>query len=345
MKKLSILLLIFSLISSLGFVRHEKDKMSFTKYELNLPKGVPPPLIPADNELSQERVALGKMLFFDNILSSDKSISCASCHSQQNSFGDSRTLSLGVNNAIGDRNAMPLINLAWSNSFFWDGGVPTLELQVLKPLTNHTEMNMDIEEAVNRLKKNKTYSKLFMKAYGSEPDASTMVKAIACFERTLISFDSKYDRWRRNNGSGFEDSEIRGFYLFVGGKTHCTSCHSGINFTNNSFQNNGLTELYADEGRFKITNDQNDVGKFKVPTLRNIALTAPYMHDGSLKTLEEIVEHYNSGGKLHPNKSPHVHNNDSPPLTEVEKTDLINFLKTLTDESFVNNSEFKPQEK
>ena len=285
------------------------------------------------------------MLFFDKILSSDKSISCASCHSQQNSFGDNRTISLGVNDAVGDRNAMPLINLAWSNSFFWDGGVPTLELQVLKPLTDHKEMNMDIEEAVNRLKKSKTYPKLFMKAYGSEPDASTLVKAIACFERTLISFDSKYDRWKRSKGSGFDDSEVRGFFLFVGGQTHCTSCHSGINFTNNSFQNNGLSVSYADEGRFKITNNQDDIGKFKVPTLRNIALTAPYMHDGSFKTLEEVVEHYNSGGKPHPNKSPHVHNNDSPPLTEEQKTDLINFLKTLTDESFVNNSEFKPQEK
>jgi cytochrome c peroxidase len=345
MKNFTVFLLLFCLLASLGFALKDNGGMSFTKYELKLPKGVPPPIIPADNELSEERVLLGKMLFYDKILSSDKSISCASCHDPEKSFGDNRSFSLGVNDSVAERNTMPLINLAWSNSFFWDGGVPTLELQVLKPLTEHNEMNMTTEEVVKRLTKSKTYPKLFMKAYGSKPDAGTLVKALACFERTLISFDSKYDNWIRNNGAGFETSEVRGFYLFVGGKTHCVSCHSGINFTNNSFQNNGLSVAYADEGRFRITSDQNDKGKFKVPTLRNIALTAPYMHDGSLQTLEDVVEHYNSGGKAHPNKSPHVHNNDSPPLTEKEKVDLIGFLKTLTDEKFINNPAFKPEAK
>jgi cytochrome c peroxidase len=345
MKSHVIIFFTIFLVASLGFVLKDSEEMSFTKYELNLPKGVPLPIIPADNELSMERVQLGKMLFYDNILSSDNSISCSSCHAPEKSFSDGRSMSLGVHDSIGERNAMPLVNLAWSNSFFWDGGAKSLELQILKPLTSHSEMNMDLDHTIQRLNKNKIYRKLFMKAYGSKPDAATLFKALASFERTLISFNSKYDRRSRNSGSGFESTETRGFYLFVGGQTHCTSCHSGILFTNNSFQNNGLSETYADEGRFKITGNENDKGKFKVPTLRNIAVTAPYMHDGSIKTLEEVVEHYNSGGKLHPNKSPHVHNNDSPPLTEEQKTDLVNFLKTLTDEEFLNNPAFRPDKK
>ncbi|HEY8402791.1 MAG TPA: cytochrome c peroxidase [Cytophagaceae bacterium] len=312
-------------------------------YELKIPVGFPKPYIPEDNQLTEERIALGKMLFFDPILSSDKKISCASCHIPQNSFTDSTRLSLGVNGAMGDRNSMPLINLAWSNSFMWDGGVPSLEQQILNPLTNHKEMNMKVEEVIDRLSSHPLYPKLFKKAYGTKPDAASLFKAIASFERTLISANSKYDRfYYGKDRSVFNESEYRGYLLFNSEKAHCASCHSGFNFTNNTFQNNGLYKEYKDQGRYNITFDEADKGKFKVPTLRNVALTAPYMHDGSIETLEEVLDHYNKGGNDHPNQSMHVHRHEDEKLSEEEKVDIINFLKTLTDESFINNPEFIP---
>ncbi|MBX9851082.1 MAG: c-type cytochrome [Cytophagaceae bacterium] len=314
-----------------------------TAYNINLPMGFPDPIIPEDNQLTQERVALGKMLFYDKMLSQDKTISCGSCHAPNNSFSDNKDFSFGVNNTTGERNAMPLINLAWSNSFLWDGGVPTLEMQVMNPLTNPKEMNISISEAVKRLNENKTYVKLFKKAYGSKPDANTLFKAIASFERTLVSGNSKFDQYYyKKDAMAYNNSEIRGYYLFMGSRAHCSSCHSGVNLTNNTFQNKGLYEDYPDQGRYKITYLENDKGKFKVPTLRNIALTGPYMHDGSIKTLEEVVRHYNNGGKNHPNKSSHVHFPEEPPFNDEEIKDLVNFLHTLTDMEFVNNPAFKP---
>lgn len=313
-----------------------------TPFELPIPYGIPQPKIPEANLPTLSRVELGKRLFFDKTLSSDSSVSCASCHAADKAFSDGKAVSTGVHKKTGTRNSMALINLAWSNSFFWDGGVPTLEMQVLKPLTSKEEMNMPVEEALNRIRKNPDYKTLFRKAYGKDPDAESLFKAIACFERTLLSFNSKFDMYFYQKRDVFNESELRGYKLFFdnNGKVHCASCHSGVNFTNNSFQNNGLYLEYPDEGRYKITSKNSDKGKFKVPTLRNIALTAPYMHDGSLKTLEEVIEHYNTGGKLHPNKSPHVHIHPSLELTETDKQDLVNFLKTLTDENFINRSIF-----
>ncbi len=333
--KLLTLLLIFILFGFSGIHFTE------TPYELKIPAGFPKPGIPYNNRLTVERVKLGKMLFFDKILSSDKSISCASCHIPANSFSDTVQFSRGVHDSLGVRNTMPLINLAWSRSFFWDGGVPSLELQVLKPLTSHNEMNLSLPEAVERLKKNAAYRNLFMEAYGSPPDAGTLFKALASYERTLVSGNSKFDRYfYQKDSSAFNASERRGYRIFFDDeyKMHCAACHSGVNFTNDSYQNNGLYMEYQDQGRYLITAQESDKGKFKVPTLRNIALTAPYMHDGSMKTLYEVVEHYNLGNKEkpHPNKSPHVHvHGGSFLLTETEKTDLVNFLKTLTDEEFI----------
>lgn len=311
-------------------------------FDYKIPSYFPKPQIPEDNLPSQERINLGKKLFFDKKLSLNKSIACSSCHAPNRGFSDSKKFSLGVNDSIGERNAMPLFNLAWQNSFFWDGGVPTLELQVLKPLTNSKEMNISIEEVVGRLKKDKEYVSLFKKAYGCKPDANSLSRAIACYERTLISANSKYDKFYYQKKPVMSDSEIRGMFLFHGSKTHCSSCHSGVNFTNNAFENNALYENYTDQGRYKITGKESDKGKFKVPSLRNVAVTAPYMHDGSLQTLEEVVEHYASGGKNHPNRSGHVHNNDAPALTASEKVDLINFLKCLTDEEFLSNTQHIP---
>lgn len=314
-------------------------------YELALPEGFPKPYIPEDNVLTEERIALGKKLFYDTLLSADKSVSCASCHLQTLGFTDGKTFSIGVKYALSDRNAMPLINLAWSNAFFWDGGVTSLELQVMKPLTSVNEMNLSVQEAVNRLNADKAYKKLFKKAYGGDPDASSLFKAIASFERTLVSANTKFDAYfYKKDPTAFNESELRGYKLFFGeDKVHCGSCHSGVNLTNNTFQNNGLYLDYADQGRYKITGKESDKGKFKVPTLRNIALTSPYMHDGSLKTLEDVIDHYNTGGISHPNKSEHVHIHKGMKLTALDKRDLIAFLYTLTDVEFITNKAFRPE--
>ena len=333
-----------TLVAAVFFMASLTFEMSRKPYVLKVPIGFPAPIIPKDNELTVARVKLGKKLFYDKILSYDTSISCASCHVPDFSFSDNKALSLGVKQLNGDRNSMPLINLAWSNSFFWDGGVSTLEMQVLKPLSSHTEMNMLLREAVYRLKNTAEYSKLFEKAYQCEPDANSLFKAIACFERTLISGNSKFDRFfYQKDSTVFNASEKRGYYLFFGNdKVHCVSCHSGVNFANNTFQNNGLYAEYKDEGRARITGNKNDIGKFKVPTLRNIAYTAPYMHDGSLTSLEDVITHYGSSGTGHFNASLHVHTGSELQLTEQDKKDLVSFLNTLSDEEFIRNPEYRP---
>jgi len=332
-----------TLIAALFFMASLTFEINRKPYVLKIPVGFPAPLIPSDNELTVERVKLGKKLFYDKVLSFDTSISCSSCHLPEFSFSDNRTVSPGVKQVMGDRNSMPLINLAWSNAFFWDGGVSSLEMQVLKPLSSHTEMNLLLREAVYRLKSSKEYVKLFEKAYQCEPNPNALFKAIASFERTLISGNSKFDRFfYQKDSTAFDASEKRGYFLFFGNdKVHCVSCHSGVNFSNNSFQNNGLYAEYKDEGRARITGHKNDIGKFKVPTLRNIAYTAPYMHDGSLQTLEEVINHYGSAGTGHFNASLHVHTGSELELTAQDKKDLVNFLKALSDEDFIHNPAYR----
>ncbi len=333
------------ILTSVLFCCSAVYKIAEKPYVLNMPEGFPQPYIPEDNTLTYARIELGKKLFYDTLLSSDRSVSCDSCHLQTMGFTDGKPVSIGVNQRVSDRNGMPLINLAWSNAFFWDGGVSSLELQVLKPLTSPNEMNLPVQEAVTRLNADKSYKKLFKKAYGTDPDASSLFKAIAAFERTLISADTKFDAYfYKKDPSAFNESELRGYKLFFGGdKVHCGSCHSGINLTNNTFQNNGLYMEYSDQGRYRITGKESDKGKFKVPTLRNIALTAPYMHDGSLKTLEDVIDHYNTGGISHPNKSEHVHIHKGMKLNVQDKKDLVSFLHTLTDMAFITNKAFRPE--
>jgi cytochrome c peroxidase len=304
-----------------------------TPYTLEIPKGFPMPEIPADNALTENRVKLGKMLFFDKTLSLDSSISCGSCHFAANAFTDPRRFSLGVGDSVGTRNAMPIFNLAYNRSFFWDGGVPTLELQALAPIENHLEMNLSLKEAEARIKQNPQYQELFRKAYNREPDLYGLVRAIASFERTLISGNSRYDKYvYQNDKSALNASELRGMQVFFGEKAECFHCHTGFNFSDQTFQNNGLYAEYADPGRARITSRNLDIGKFKVPSLRNLSYTAPYMHDGSLNTLEEVLQHYMSGGKNHPNQNPTIR---PFTLTPEEQEDLIAFLKTLDDSEFV----------
>ena len=307
---------------------------------LVIPEGFPDPIFPMDNEFTKARWELGKKLFYDPILSRDSSISCASCHLAENAFSDIVDFSLGVDEVIGNRNSPTLANVAYHPYFTREGGVPTLEMQILVPIQEHNEFDFNVVLIVEKLQKDSAYQQMARAAYDrGEMDAFVLTRAISTFERSLISGNSRYDQYYfQNKNNILTEEEIRGMNLFFGEKTGCANCHSDFNFTNYSFENNGIYEDYADFGKFRLTGDENDRAKFKVPTLRNIELTAPYMHDGSMETLEEIILHYESGGKNHPNKSdlllPFT-------LTETERNELILFLKTLTDNSFINNPLFK----
>lgn len=326
MKKLTLVIFIFLSLSS---CKKEEQKVD-NEFPLGIPKGFPKPAIPENNQPTADRIELGRRLFFDPILSRDSTISCASCHFTDKKFTDGLKISIGIVNRIGIRNAPSLLNAAYLTTMFWDGGVPNLEQQVLAPIESHFEMDFNLPDVVTRLNNIEEYKTLSMKAYNQMPSIFSVTRAIACFERTLFTGKSKYDEYTYyNNQNALLASEKKGMDLFFGEKGDCFHCHGTFLFTDNSFQNNGIYEYYADSGRARITLNQDDVGLFKVPSLRNCEKTAPYMHDGSFATLEEVVEHYNSGGKSHRNKSSILRQLN---LSAQEKQDLVAFLKALTDE-------------
>lgn len=302
-------------------------------FDLQVPIGFPFPDLPEGNELTVARVELGEKLFFEKRLSGDATISCASCHSPHRAFSDTVAISPGVHGIQGFRNSPSLANVAYHPYFFMDGGVPGLEIQVLAPIHDATEMDFDILEAAELLRNEPEYQRLSQLAYGEELSSFVITRAIACYERTLIFGNSPYDRYIQGQVGALTEQQLRGKELFFSAETNCSSCHNGFNFTDYSFQNIGLYEIYDDPGRQRISLNDEDLGKFKVPSLRNIELTAPYMHDGSLNTLDDVVSHFISGGHEHPNKSPLVQDLD---LDEDEKDDLIAFLRSLTDDSFQN---------
>jgi cytochrome c peroxidase len=297
---------------------------------LQIPKGFPYPTIPSDNQPTKNRIELGRKLFSDPILSRDSTIACSNCHHADKKMTDGLVRSTGIEGRQTLRNAMTILNVAYQPSMFWDGGVPTLEQQVIAPIENHQEMDFNVNLVVERLKNHPEYPALFLKAYNQQPSPFTLTRAIACFERTFYTGKSKFDEYQYdNNTTALSPSEKRGMDIFFGEQGECFHCHNGYNFTDYNFRNNGLYSFFADSGRARITGKTEDVGKFKVPSLRNIALTAPYMHDGSKATLEDVLEHYNSGGLPHPNKSFLIKPLN---LTQQEKDDLINFLKALSDQ-------------
>lgn len=305
---------------------------------MDIPDGFPPINHPADNDFTTARWTLGKKLFYDPIMSLDSSISCASCHHQNKAFSDKVAFSLGVEDRIGTRNAPTLANVAYHPYFTREGGVPTLEMQILVPIQEHNEFDFNIVLLAERLNNDSLYVLMAAEAYGREPDAFVITRSLACFERSLISGNSPYDSYLHNGEATLSKSAERGMDLFFSEKTKCSTCHSGFDFTNYAFENNGLYENYDDVGRFRLTGLESDKALFKVPSLRNIELTAPYMHNGTIATLEEVILHYESGGKSHPNKSDILQPLD---LTASERNDLIEFFKSLTDETFVNNPLFK----
>lgn len=327
---------VFILLISLTFFACQNDENQ--AFKIDKPTHFPDFEVPEGNELTPERIELGKRIFYDKLLSVDSSLSCQSCHFQHLSFSDGKPISIGVHGNIGMRNTPALINLAYDKFFFRDGGVTRLETQAMGPINNEDEMGFDIHKAADRLAQNEEYQRMAQAAYGREMSAFVMIRSLAAFQRTLISGNSKFDSYFYNGENLlFSESEKRGEAIFFG-KGNCSECHEGFNFTNFGFENNGLYLEYDDIGRGRISLLKEDDGKFKVPTLRNVEKTAPYMHDGSLPTLEAVIEHYNNGGKRHQNQSEFVKPLN---LTEQEKTDLVSFLRTLTDEEFLNNPKFK----
>ena len=302
-----------------------------------IPAGFPQMNIPLDNQFTLERWKLGKKLFYETKLSLDSSISCASCHKIEFAFSDNVSLSSGVFDAPGTRNAPTLTNIGFQPYYTKEGGIETLEKQVLIPIQEHNEMNFNILDAGKRLNEIDAFKKLSLETYNREMDYYVITRALACFERTIVSSNSKYDAFLKNNAI-LTSEELNGKNLFFGNKTNCSSCHSGILLTDFSLQNNGLYENYIDKGRYRLTLDTIDIGIFKVPTLRNVQFSSPYMHDGSMITLKDVVEHYNEGGKNHINKS-----NLIKPLnlSEDEILDIVSFLETLSDFDFISNKNLK----
>jgi cytochrome c peroxidase len=303
---------------------------------LTIPEGFPEMLFPEGNEFTEERWRLGKLLFFDKRLSINNSINCGSCHKPSMAFADNVPLSSGVFNRPGTRNSPSLANVGYHPYLLKEGSVPTLEMQVLVPIQEHNEFNHNIVEIANELKVDPIYADLSKKAYDREFDPFVITRAISNFQRTMISGNSPYDKFNfQNNSAALNSQEKAGMNLFFSSKTNCSNCHGGFNFTNYHFDNNGLDSAYADNGRQRFTNNPADEALFKVPSLRNVGLTAPYMHNGSLNSLAEVIEHYNSGGKNHKNRNSLIR---PLSLTEKEKAELLAFLNSLSDFEFVTDS-------
>lgn len=283
------------------------------------------------------KAALGKQLFAEKLLSKDSSVSCASCHKPQYAFADTTAFSIGINGKLTHRNTPSVLNMKNRPYYFWDGRARTLEEQSLMPIQNPDEMGLAIEEAVSRLNKSETYSRLFQIVFHQKPSAQNLAAAFAAYEKTLETVDSKFDDWS-NNLKKLTAQEERGRLLFTGDKAKCFDCHKMEDFTTDEFKNIGLynEQELNDAGLYNITKTETDKGKFKIPGLRNIAVTAPYMHNGMFKTLEEVVDYYNDPGKV-VKSAINIDDALKTPLglTEKEKKDLVAFLKTLTDRKYM----------
>jgi cytochrome c peroxidase len=305
---------------------------------MEIPKAFPPMPEPVDNVFTQERWELGRILFFDKRLSIDQSISCENCHKQALAFSDDKAQSLGVEDRPGFRNSPSLANIGYHPYFTREGGIQTLEQQIAIPIQEHNEFNNNIVELSELLRADPEINQRALEAYNRPFDPFVLTRAISCFERSFISGSSPFDDF--NTGVNFDalsTEALRGMDLFLSDSLACSHCHSGFNFTNYAFENNGLYQNYEDSGRYRLTLDTSDIARFKVPSLRNIALTAPYMHNGSMEDLETVIEHYASGGFDHVHKSDLIKGFE---ISEADKTALIAFLESLSDEEFISNPLF-----
>ncbi len=307
-----------------------------------IPANFPPPVYDlSKNPVTQEGFELGRALFYDGILSRDGTISCGFCHQQSSGFTQhGHDLSHGIDDKLTLRNALPIQNLAWEKEFFWDGGVFHLDLFAISPIEADNEMDEELPNVLNKLRQHKTYPKMFEAAFGS-PDITTdrFLKALSQFQLMCISADSKYDKYVRKEGVMLTSEELAGLNVF---QQKCASCHSGELFTDNSYRNNGLpVGNPEDTGRGRITLNAADDYKFRVPSLRNVEVTLPYMHDGRFRTLENVLDFYANGVVDSPTLDPSLKQNGrlGIPLNETEKKQIIAFLRTLTDQDFLRRKE------
>jgi cytochrome c peroxidase len=312
---------------------------SSTTVNFEIPSGFPTPHYDFTlNPLTKEGIALGRQLFYDGRLSKDGNFPCASCHQQFDAFATfDHDLSHGFNNSFTSRNAPGLFNLAWQKAFMWDGGINNIEVQPLAPLTNSNEMAETIDNVINKLNQDEKYKQMFKAAFGTdEINSQRMLKALSQFMLSLVSANSKYDMVKKGQAS-FNSQEQAGYTLF---QAKCESCHTEPMFTDYSYRNNGLTmdSYLKDLGRMKITGDPSDSLKFKVPSLRNVGITYPYMHDGRFWFLTQAVDHYRTGIVQSSTLDPLLRNGMQ--LSYLDVQNITAFLRTLTDSSFLSNSKF-----
>lgn len=300
----------------------------------DLPIDVLPPDVahrqPDENRLTADRVRLGRKLFFDPILSSDRTVACASCHDPVRGFASAAPRAVGIHGRTGKRNAPSVSNRAANKSFFWDGRAKSLEEQALEPIANPLELGGPLDGAISRLAADETYREAFAAAYPGGVTAANVGRALAAFERVLDTGDSRVDRFRAGEPAALTDNERIGLWLFES-RAQCWRCHRGANFSDEQFHNTGVAALQSegDPGRFAVTRDERDRGRFKTPGLRDVSRTAPYMHDGSLGTLRDVVEYYNRGGAAQANLDPAI----KPLGLSAEQIDhLVAFLKALDGE-------------
>lgn len=341
----------YLLLSALVFLTScssdDADEYENIPITYEVPSNFPPLAYNMENNpLTEKGFELGKKIFYDGRLASDGVVSCGFCHIQEDAFTHhGHTFSHGVGDGAGTRNAPPIQNMAFQTQFFWDGAADHIELLSMAPISNEVEMNGNIIDIIEMMKNDSAYKKLYKQAFvNGEINSENMLKALAQFMTMLTSSNSRFDKYRRNEAGGsLTQDELDGYNLF---NLKCASCHSTDIFTDSSFRNNGLSINPAidDKGRFRVTglDEDEDKYKFKVPSLRNIEKTAPYMHDGRFYTLEAVLNHYSSSVTNTENLDPSLNNNGTLgiPLTGTEKTKIIAFLKTLTDNEFLSNSRF-----
>jgi cytochrome c peroxidase len=329
-------------ILTLGFISGCDDKdtvAGIAEDEINyhqVPEDFPPIPFPADNPFSHDKAELGRRLFYEKILSRDSTISCSHCMKPEHGFSDPVPTSRGWNGESQNRNSMSVVNSAYRELLNWDGRGSRIETNAYRSFFLRNVFGSDTNEINTRLQNSPLYRKLFKLAFGNDaqPNCYDASRAIATFARTLVSGNSRYDKYNRGNKGALNATEIRGMKLFFSDRTKCSVCHSGFLFTDMKFHNTGTTTHYFDRGRFYVTGNMEDRGKFLTPSLRNVELTGPYLHEGNFKTLEEIVDNYNLGGKAFITKDTLIKPLN---LTDQEKTDLVAFLKSLTDWDFIHS--------
>ncbi len=354
MKKAIFFIVVLSFLTSC-----RKEKVSFipTPYAIDIPSHFPQMNIPEDNPMTEEGIELGRFLFYETKLSGDNTMSCASCHQLNSSFADNVALPLGIQGIAGTRNSMPLFNLGWDDFFTWDGRKTSLEGQILEPVPNPIEMHLKWTDAVDKLQLDVSYRNKFFRAFGEEGiDSMKVAKSIAQFIRTIISANSTFDvMYKFENGLPLTTSENStlgnieaevwaGYDLFKSlNGADCFHCHNGPLMRVKKFSNNGLDMVFSDQGRALVTQNINDEGKFKVPSLRNLSATGPYMHDGRFNSLEEVIEHYSTGIQQSETLDPLIEfaNQGGVQLDELEKQWLKKFLLSLNDTTYINNPKFK----